>query len=163
MNILNNLLGGGLKDVLSGAEGIIDKFKLSPTEKNQFKLEMEALLQRQEANLEETYRQEVNAKMEILKTELTQGDNYTKRARPSVIYAGLIFIFFIYVVVPTIAFFTGKQSPSLTLPEDFWWAWGSIVSVYGIGRSVEKSGSRNQITNVLTGSGAYKVDKEAKG
>lgn len=32
MKMLNNLLGGGLKDVLSGAESIIDKFKLRPAD-----------------------------------------------------------------------------------------------------------------------------------
>lgn len=41
MSFLSNFFGGGLRGVLDGAANIIRKFKLSPAEKTQFRLEME--------------------------------------------------------------------------------------------------------------------------
>jgi len=164
MSILG-FFGSGFSKILEGASSLIGKFKLSPKEKKDLELELQSLLQQQQAELEDSYRKEVDAKMEIMKAELAQGDAYTKRARPTIIYAGLIFIFIIHVLLPFIAYIKGGNPPRIELPDNFWWAWGSVVSVYGIGRSLEKFGTQNEITNAITGSQAYKLNQEksAKG
>ena len=161
MGILD-FLGNSLSGILDGVGGIIDRFKLSPEDKEKFKLELESLLQKRDSEIEMTYRKEIEAKKEILITELSQGDKYTKRARPSVIYVGLIFIFLNYVLIPIIQSVSGRTVEALSLPEEFWWAWGSIVATWSVGRSFEKTGIRNRLTGILTGSGSEK-NIEAEG
>jgi hypothetical protein len=172
MSFFNKLFGSGVSGILDGASGIIDKFKLSPKDREQFKLEMESMLQRQESELEETYRKEVDAKMQIMTAELAQGDNYTKRARPTIVYVGLIFIlmeilglrhvFLSMIYDPKDPTYTNILSQSNDVFEYFLIAWSSVVGVYGIGRSVEKTGVRNKVTSIITGSGAFKADVQSK-
>ncbi|ACF13511.1 conserved hypothetical protein [Chloroherpeton thalassium ATCC 35110] len=154
------IFGDAFSGILEGVNSLVSKFKLSPKEQEAFELQVKALLQQQHAELEATYRKEVEAKMEIMKAELVQGDTYTKRARPTIVYAGLIFIFIVHVLFPIIVYLSGHPVPDIQLPDDFWWAWGSVVSVYGIGRSVEKFGAQNKVTNLITGTDAYKLNKE---
>lgn len=169
MSFLSKLFSGGISDVVDSVGGLLDKFTLSKEEKEEIKLEMQSRLIQVENELEQTYRKELDARADIIKSEMAQGDSFTKRARPSIIYAGLIFIFIVHVLVPVIAYIGGTPNESLpviNLPEEFWWAWATVVGVYGAGRSAEKLGVTNKITNLATGSGAYKVDnnkQEAEG
>ena len=84
--------------------------------------------------------------------ELDQGDNYTKRARPTIAYAGLAFILLDHVLLPYISFFSGREVPDITLPADFWYVWGAVCSVWAIGRTMEKRGSMSKVTKMITGS-----------
>ncbi len=162
MGFLSKIFGGGLQGILMGADKIISKFKLSPSEKQQFQLEMEALLQRQETELEETYRQELTAKMEIMKAELAQGDTYTKRARPTIVYMGLAFILLEVLglrhLVLSLVYdaassnYVEIMANSNDVFEYFLIAWASVVGVYGVGRTVEKTGVRNKVVSAITGS-----------
>lgn len=167
MEIIKKLFSKGITDVVDSVGNVIDRFTLSKEEKMEFKLEMQSRLMKMESELEETYRTELASRSDIIKAEMTQGDNYTKRARPTIVYAGLLFIFFVYVLVPIIAYIAGtppKSMPEVELPNEFWWAWGTVVGVYGIGRSTEKMGITNKVTNFITGSGANNVSKNnAKG
>jgi len=174
MSIFSKLFGGGLSSIMDSVGGLIDKFKLSPQEKQDFKLELQGRLMQMEQQMEESYRQELAARAEIIKAELAQGDTFTKRARPMIIYSGLFFIFIVYVLVPVIYLISGADLPShnhiqgqttnlINLPSEFWWAWGTVVGVYGAGRTAEKYGAANRLTNLITASNAYKVDKEVKG
>ena len=81
--------------------------------------EMESLLQKPDSEIEQTIRAELGAKARALVAELAQGDNYTKRARPTVVYAGLIFIFYNYCVVPTIQSLTDAAVVAFALPTEF--------------------------------------------
>jgi len=140
MNWLSKIFGSGAKEVLSGVDGIIGRFKMSPKEKKDFKLQMEELLQKRDAEIEHTIQQELSAKENVLVAELQQGDNYTKRARPTVVYAGLIFIFLNYILVPVIQSISGANVEAFQLPTEFWAVWGGIVSP--ITFSVRASSSR---------------------
>ena len=171
MSIFSKILGGGASEVLNGVNNIIGKFKMSPNEKESFKLQLEGLLQKRDQEIEETYRQEVSAKSEIIKAELSQGDNYTKRARPTVVYMGLFFIlleiFGVRHLILTRIYEEPDMLKAMMIQSDaifnsFLLTWGGVVGVYGIGRSFEKTGKRNQLTGIITGSGANKVD-DAKG
>ena len=162
MSILKNIFSGSLTGVIDSVSDVIDKFSLSKEEKQEFKLEMQSRLMQMEKELEETYRTELESRADIIKAEMTQGDKFTKRARPTIIYCGLIFIFIVYVLIPLIAYIGGAPGdalPEIELPEEFWWAWGTVVSVYGAGRSAEKMGVANRATQMMTGSGANRMNK----
>jgi hypothetical protein len=101
---------------------------------------------------------------DIIVSEMAQGDNFTKRARPAIVYTGLFAIVFNYVVVPFInqcfqwhalqhATGTVFALNPLDLPEYFWVAWGSVCSVWSLGRTAEKMGARNKVVDMITGNG----------
>jgi hypothetical protein len=165
MSTLSNIFSGSLTGIINSVSGIIDRFTLSKEEKQEFKLEMQSRLMQKEKELEETYRTELESRADIIKSEMAQGDRFTKRARPTIIYGGLISIFIVYVLVPVIAYMAGASPddmPGITLPDEFWWAWGTVVSVYGAGRSVEKIGVVNRATQLMTGSGINKANKSKR-
>jgi hypothetical protein len=87
----------------------------------------------------------------IIVAEMQQGDKFTKRARPMVVYSGLLFIFLVHVAFPIYAFFTGDPVPEISLPHEFWWAWTGVVAVWMTGRSMEKFGLENKATKLITG------------
>ena len=135
---------GSLADL---ASTVVNKFfpnKISEAERNKAELEMQKLFQDYETQI-------LDAKKNILVAELNQSDNYTKRARPSVVYMGLIFIAIVYIIFPIATFITKNEMPKLELPQEFWFAWGSVVSVWSIGRSYEKSGGTNSTIKKITG------------
>ena len=164
MNWLKQFFNGGLDQVTD----LVDDLTLSKEEKQNFKLKLQSQLMQQQQLIEESYQTELNSRADIIKTELAQGDLITKRARPMIIYAGLLFILIIYVIVPVIYIIKYGQLPEgtehlITLPEQFWWAWGTVVGVYGAGRSAEKLGAANRVTQFITGSQASKAQNLAKG
>ena len=139
----------GIGSVAAAAKTIINKFlpdKMGDGEKAKAELELQQILTQRDTAL-------VESKKAVIVAELNQGDNYTKRARPTVVYAGLVFIFIVHVLFPIVAFFCNKEMPTLTLPEEFWWAWGGICSAWVIGRSAEKRGVKNKVVNLITGNG----------
>jgi len=108
------------------------------------------------------------AKAAIITAEMNQGDNFTKRARPMVVYAGLVMITINYVIFPLIGRFTlmygsvdeaiavGNIIAPLSLPGEFWAAWGGIVSTWVLGRSYEKHGNQGnlgKLASLITGKG----------
>lgn len=129
------------------AKTIIDKIwppAADPNAKLQAQHELEVMLQQRENAL-------IGATQEIIVAEMAQGDLYTKRARPTLVYAGLLFIFLVHVGFPIATFYTGKPAPSLMLPEEFWWAWGSVVGVWSLGRTFERKGVGGKVTDAITG------------
>ena len=152
MGWFSKLLSGSTGGLVDKVAGAIDDLHLSGEEKQKFKLEFEALLQKRDSEIEQTMRAEMQAKERTLVAELTQGDNYTKRARPTVVYAGLAFIFFNYIVVPVIARVNGADYKPLDLPPEFWYGWSGIVATWSIGRSFEKSNASNKFSRAVTGS-----------
>jgi hypothetical protein len=93
----------------------------------------------------------VDAQKSIIVSEMQQGDTYTKRARPTLVYAGLFFIFLVHVLFPIAAFFTNKPMPTLLLPTEFWWAWSGVCGVWVLGRSAEKKGAAGKLVSMITG------------
>ncbi len=152
MSWLGKILGGGVGEIISKVGGIVDNLNLSGEEKQKFKLEMESLIQKRDSEIEQTLRIELQAKERVLVAELQQGDKFTKRARPMVVYAGLVFIGINYVVVPIVGLFFSKVIAPIPLPFEFWAGWSGIVATWSIGRSLEKRGSQNRVTSIITGS-----------
>lgn len=126
-----------------------------------FMLEMERLTQQRESEIEETIRAELNAKKEVMLAELNQGDKYTKRARPTVVYVGLIFILLEvlglrpliinYIAGENLEYSKILLDSSSAVFNTFLLAWGGVLGVYSIGRSVEKRGTRKSWVSTITG------------
>ena len=159
MSFLDRVIGGSLGSFAESVGNVIDKFHLSGEEKQAFKLEMERLQMAATSELEQTMRAELEAKERILTAELQQGDTYTKRARPTVVYIGLAAIVFNYCVAPIVQWVVLNVSPeyvsplpNLDLPTEFWWAFGSVVSVWSVGRTMERRGAANNLLSLVTGS-----------
>ena len=122
-----------------------------------FKLEVQRLINEREKQIHDTYKHEINASKEIIVAELQQSDNFTKRARPTVIYAGLLFILLemFGVRIGILNYF--NMSPELidsstAIFNSFLYMWGAIAGAYALGRSVEKRGISNTVTKLATGS-----------
>ena len=136
LGAITSLVGG----LIGPASKIIDDLHTSGEEKLAARQAMEQLIQQREAQVEETIRTELEAKQAIIVAELNQSDNFTKRARPSVVYFGISAIAFNYCVAPAVGW------GSFPLPQEFWIGWSGIVSCYSIGRSAEKRGTRDKLT-----------------
>lgn len=137
----------GIGSVADAAKGIIDRFfppKMTEQEKADAQVKLQELLQARDNSL-------IEAQKSVMVSEMSQGDSYTKRARPTIVYAGLAFIFAVHVAFPIIAYMSGRLLPELSLPEEFWWSWTGVCGVWVMGRSMEKNGSTNKIVKMITG------------
>lgn len=154
MDWVGKIFGNAAGGVIDSIGGVADKFIETSEEKKRFKIEMESLLQKRDSEMEQTLRAELQAKERILVAELQQGDKYTKRARPSLIYFGMGIIAFNYCLVPLFQYFGGQEVAQIkpfNLPEYFWMAWGGTVGAWSVGRSAERMGYRNRVTQFVTG------------
>ncbi len=125
-------------------------------DQHSFFMQMEQLTQLREKEIEQTIRKELDVKQHILMAELNQDDNYTKRARPTVVYVGLAFILLEllglrHIVMHNIGIDAAMVENSDQIFKMFLGVWGSVIGVYSIGRSVEKRGTRNAWTSFVTG------------
>ena len=154
MSFISKILSSGTGDLIDKASQAVKRFVTTEDDRNQFKLELEGLLQARDSEVEQTIRAELGAKERVLVAELNQDDNFTKRARPMVVYMGLAYIGINYTLAPILAAVLGVTIPALDLPSEFWLAWGGICSSWVIGRSAEKRGTRNKLTAAVTGSTA---------
>lgn len=143
----------GIGSVADLAKGVINKFfpdKMSDAEKAAAQIQLQEMLQKRENML-------VDAQRSIIVSEMQQADGYTKRARPTLVYAGLLFIFLVHVAFPIIAYLSKEALPALSLPEEFWWAWSGVCGVWVLGRSAEKrgviqkGGVAGQLVGMITG------------
>lgn len=156
MSFIANLFTGGIGNVITKVGDIVDRFNLSGEEKQQFKLDVETLLQKRDSQVEQTLRAEIQSRERVLVAELQQGDNYTKRARPTVVYFGLVLIFLNYTLFPIVALRSGMDPIALELPAGFWAGWSGIVSSWVIGRSMERRGYQHKLLGWITGNGKNK-------
>jgi len=137
----------GLGSVADAAKSIIERIfppKMTDEEKATAQIELQRMLQERETTL-------IEAQKSIIVSEMSQGDAFTKRARPMIVYCGLLFIFLVHVIFPIVTYVTKESLPALNLPTEFWWAWTGVCGVWMIGRSMEKNGASNKIVNMITG------------
>ena len=137
----------GLGSIADLAGNIIDKIwppGADPNLKEQTRLELEKMISLRENVI-------IEAQRAIIVAEMQQQDKFTKRARPMLVYAGLFFIFLVNVAFPFVTYFTKETLPALQLPDDFWWAWGSVVGIWSIGRTLERKGAGGNLVGMITG------------
>ena len=139
MSILD-FLGGAIKPVTD----LVDSIHTSSEEKLELKAKILEIKNTLSAKYLELESETVKAKRDIMVAELKQDDKYTKRARPTVVYGGLLILFINHVLLPWVswAFIIFKDMeisiPLITLPDAFWIAWGGVCGVYAFGRTKEK-------------------------
>ena len=139
----------GIGSVADLAKGLIDRFfppDATPEQRAKVQIEVEKMLQQDRNVL-------LDAQKSIIVAEMQQADTYTKRARPTIVYAGLGYIFLVHVFMPLVAFFTSKALPIVVLPSEFWWAWSGVCGIWIVGRSAEKKGVENKLVSMITGKG----------
>ena len=143
----------GVGSVTNFAKGIMDRFwpaKMDEGEKAATQLKLVEALEAREASV-------ISSQKDIIVAEMNQGDTFTKRARPSIVYFGLAAIGLNHVVLPWVAWFAveifGKEAtlPSIELPTEFWYTWGGVCSIWIWGRSKEKMGSKDKLLSMITG------------
>jgi hypothetical protein len=144
----------GIGSVAELAKGVVDRFfppAATEAEKTAAKLQLQQMLEVRENTLIETQRA-------VMTAEMAQGDAFTKRARPSIVYFGLFAIGLVHVMLPVTAWValvaTGNpltDMPNIQLPGEFWYTWGGVCSVWIVGRSAERFGGANKLTSAITG------------
>jgi hypothetical protein len=144
----------GLGSVSEFAKGVMDRFFPKKMDEGERAIALTNL-----TNVLETRESSVRKdQKDIIVAEMNQGDNYTKRARPTIVYFGLVAIGLNHVVLPWVErlamIFMEKQLnlPPIALPEEFWYTWGGVCSIWIWGRSKEKMGAKNKIVSMITGS-----------
>lgn len=148
MSIFTDILGTALGPIVN----LVDSLHTSDEEKGALKAQMLQAQVGLAIELEKASAVEAEAKKAVLVAELNQGDAYTKRARPTVVYAGLFLALVNHVVLPWIAHFAGSAPPSIEIPAMFWTAWGGICGTWVIGRTMERRGVQNRMIATITGS-----------
>jgi hypothetical protein len=140
---LAKILNIGGKELLETAGGLYERISAGHLGKKEFGLELAKLEAQRAAIAAEQITSEIQAKERILVAELQQGDSYTKRARPSIVYVGLI-----GAIVDAIGTLDFTMSP------EFWYVWGGVCGIYVIGRSAEKrgvNGTLGKVVGAITG------------
>lgn len=145
--ITSAFTGGFIEDIAN----VADKFIETPDEKREFKVLIEQEITKREQAAEQTIRSELEAKSAIMTAEMNQDDLYTKRARPTMLYSGLVMIFVNYILVPFIQTVMEVKVDPFDLPTEFWVAWGGVAGIYSLGRTVEKSGKSSKTSRLVTG------------
>lgn len=145
MDIIKSIISGTAGQLITDIGSTVRKFITTDGDRMAMQTELEKILQKRDSEIEQTIRTELSAKADIIKAEMQSGDNFTRRARPSVVYFGLIMI----ALDLFLRVWKGMEVSTL-LPQEFWIAWGGIVSTWVVGRSAEKRGVRNKVVDFLT-------------
>lgn len=142
MSFLDKIIVGGVGSLVKELGDVADKFITTDAEKQAFRAQLENTLTQRFQAAEATAQEEIKAQRDIIVAELTQGDNYTKRARPTIIYVGLFMAVFNYTLAPFISALVSKAMPLLVIPPEFWTIWGGVCGLYVWQRSKEKRGEK---------------------
>jgi len=148
LSAIKTLLSG---EVLETGKAILDKFIQDPSLKAEAELELKKLAADRESQVEETLRTNMKMTADVIESEMKSGDNFTRRARPMLVYWGMLLI----TIREVANMATERMLP--VLPEQFWMAWGGVVSIWIVGRSAEKftggkkGGQSNNLIKAITG------------
>jgi hypothetical protein len=141
-------------NITSGITDVISKFVKDPNQAAILSSELTKLTIKAEADIaagvEESYQQELKSKTEIMVAELKQDDKFTKRVRPTLLYAGLAMIVLDFLL-RWACVFIGKEVLAFTIPSFFQEIWAGLCMVYIVSRSSEKKGTGNKLTKLITG------------
>lgn len=150
------LLSGPITGLVSAVGGVIDDLHTSDEEKAEARAKLDRLAAEYEGRALAHAETIASYQRDVIAAELAQDDAYTKRARPTLVYAGLAVLLLNHVALPWLAYFSGHAVPSIELPAEFWWGWTGVVGAWAIGRSVEKKAkidgrTPRRLTRLVTG------------
>jgi hypothetical protein len=130
---IQDVLGSSL---LTSVQGIISQFHMSPEDKAKLQAQLEAEKD-QFATAENDYNVKLNdIAGQNIRAEEQTGDKFTERARPAVVWVGLLMFFWNYCIVPTAGLHW--HVASLPIPDMFSETWGVVVTGYVFARSADK-------------------------
>jgi len=157
-NWLTKLTGSGVTEIAKQGAELYEKIAAGHLGKKELSLELEKIAAAQFEEVSHEVIAELGAKERIIIAELQQGDAFTKRARPAVVYSGPI-IFFALMLIHYISIWMGHPAPPAP-PYTEWYlsAWAGYGSVYAVGRTIEKRGTGGrvgEIASTITGRGSY--------
>lgn len=124
------------KPLIDSVTGIIEQFHASPEDKAKAQQQViDAAAAAQKAA--QDYDVQLNSIAgQNIRAEETNGDRFAGRARPSVIWMGNLLILWNWCLVPT--FGAHWHLGPVTIPDAFWWTWGTVVTGYVFSRGMEK-------------------------
>lgn len=160
MGLLDNIIGSTVGKVVGQVMNAVERFtgskamdSESAAQKRLLEVEVMKIVQDRDSEVEQTLRVEYGAKERIMVAEMQQGDTYTKRARPTIIYSGLLMVF-LDMASRAISYFMNIDAPlaSSFISPAFMYTWGAVAGIYSIGRTAEKRGNTSAIVASITGS-----------
>lgn len=143
--LLSGILAGGVKDIVEGVFNVFDMVHTSDEEKVDLKLRIERAVTERMAVIETSIQARFRMVTDIIQSEMVSGNSYTKNARPTIVYSGLL----IHLVN---AFGQMFGLAPIEVDPNFTYVWGGVCGVWIIGRSAEKVGARNRAAQAITGS-----------
>lgn len=156
-NMIGNLFGKALEE---GGK-IADEFTLSKEEREQFRAKDQERMERLQMALWQVVQARYEQVRAVIAAEMAQGDNFTKRARPSIVYAGLVMYF--------LKFAGSGFGFMFTIDENFTYVWGGVCGVWIVGRSIEKIKCHNggssssvvgEVSSAITGKNTHSLPLE---
>jgi hypothetical protein len=158
MGWLSKIFSGGAGELVEKAGNLFTKAQENHLGKKELKLELEKLISAENDRIHNEVTAELGAKERVLVAELAQGDAFTKRARPMVVYTGLAVLVLNHVVLPwSNHFFTTNELPTINIPIEFWIGWSGIVATWSIGRDAVRKGIKNKFTQIASGPNAKSI------
>lgn len=125
-----------IKPALDSVTALIAQFHMSPEEKAQAQQAIADASAKAQAAAAD-YDVQLNAIAgQNIRAEAT-GSAYERNARPSVIYGGLVVMFWNYCL----AAIAPLHFKTLSIPDQFFWVWGTVVTGYVFARTGEKISS----------------------
>lgn len=123
---------------------LVDDLVLSGEEKLKAKEKIAIIKNDFESKIMDYEKNVIDKKTEIMVAELNQEDKFTKRARPTILYSGILIVLLNNILLPWATYLFGLFSvttivlPTITLPSEFWIAWGGVAGIYSFKRTTEK-------------------------
>jgi hypothetical protein len=157
MSIVGKILGGGFEKVVGSIGTVIDSLHTSKEEKallENAKLQLVLAAQQAEreltVKLEEAYLADAANLREQVKLEVQSADWYVRRARPSIVWIGVVIVGFNLIGVPLGRMIASFWRPDVVvepmlLPTEFWWTWVTTALGYGAMRSFDKWSARGPV------------------
>lgn len=134
-NWISKIMASGVTEAAERIGGVVNEFAANHTGKKERDVKIMQILADQGNAQISLVSKELDVRSKIMIAELTQDDKWTKRARPMIIYTGLVgAILEGFEKIP----FTEMQ---FQLSPDFWKGWTIAVGIYALGRSAEKVGA----------------------
>ena len=148
MSWVAEVIEGAQEIITDSVKTVLDRLIPDPNERKIIETELVKALAKHNEIVVEALESEIKAKEKIILAEMKQGDKYTSRARPTILYSGLAFFFLL--IVPGLFGRPVNLTPEIAeLVKWFFSIWGGIAGVYVIGRSAEKAGATGRLFEML--------------
>jgi hypothetical protein len=145
VSILGRIFGTGAKEIAETVVSVVDQFHVSEEEKVELRARTYEAVTERMAVLEDSVRARFEMVAGVIEAEMKSGNAYTKNARPTIVYAGLV-IHLANAILPMLG--VGEQ---IDVDPNFTYVWGGVCGVWIVGRSAEKMDLSKKAASKITG------------